>query len=322
MSIGIVLIGRNEGNRLARALDVISHIAVPMVYVDSGSTDQSVTTARAAGANVVELRADLPFTAARGRNAGFEALMKINPDIEFVQFIDGDCVLSKTWLSAAKAALIENPDLGIVTGWRSEVNRASSIYNAMCDFEWYRPAGEILTCGGDMMVRAEAFDEVGGFDPTVIAAEDDEFCIRIRNAGWKIRRLPEDMTFHDADMTQFSQWWQRAIRSGHGFAQVGAMHPPYFQRERRRVWIFAALLPLFALIFLTLSPIFLIFLLGAYVLSYLRTVQGLIQNGLPLPEALHHGLYLLISKFPNLIGMLIFTKRQRQGHKMNIIEYK
>ena len=35
-------------------------------------------------------------------------------------------------------------------------------------------------------------------------------------------------THHDAAMLHFAQWWQRAIRSGHGFAQVGDLHARHF----------------------------------------------------------------------------------------------
>lgn len=320
MTLAIVLIGRNEGARLVRSLASVVQADAQLIYVDSGSTDTSVAEARKAGATVVELSTDRPFSAARGRNAGFAALGEALPD--YVQFFDGDCVVEPGWLEAGMAALDAEPDLGIVTGWRVEANRDQSIYNAMFDFEWHRPAGEILACSGDMMVRAEAFAKVGGFDETVIAAEDDEFSIRMRGAGWKMRRLPLKMSHHDANMTRFSAWWQRCVRSGHGFGQVGAMHPGYFAPERKRVLVFAAVLPILALFALAVFPWALLGIAGVYGLSYFRSVRGLRTEGLPLKEALHHGLFLVISKFPNLIGMGIFAWRRRLGHKMNIIEYK
>ena len=226
--IGLVLIGRNEGARLIRCLASVPEGVAATVYVDSGSTDNSVAEARKAGARVVELDLSRPFTAARARNEGYGALKETGKPLDYVQFVDGDCAIVEGWIGAAAAALTANPALGIVTGWRSEIHPEASVFNAMCDFEWHRPAGEILACGGDMMVRVTAFDAVGGFDDTVIAAEDDEFCTRIRKAGWKIERLPVDMTRHDAAMTRTSQWWRRAVRTGHGFAQVGDLHPEYF----------------------------------------------------------------------------------------------
>lgn len=318
-NLAIVFIGRNEGARLERCLKSLKDTNARLVYVDSGSRDNSVANAKAANATVVELCADRPFTAARARSAGFDALENVP---EFVQFIDGDCAAQDGWLAAGLETLQQNPELGIVTGWRSEIYRDKSVYNALCDFEWHRPAGDILACGGDMMVRSQAFIQVGGFDETVIAAEDDEFCTRVRKAGWKIRRIPVEMTLHDAAMTRFSEWWRRAVRSGHGFAQVGAMHPEYFKTERKRVLFFGAIFPLFGLLLCLILPLGLIAIVAVYIRSYIRSVQGLKREGLPASEAWHHGMFLVLSKFPNLIGMGIYYWRKLRGHKMNIIEYK
>lgn len=329
-TVAAVIIGRNEGERLKRCLATVAPQVQRVIYVDSGSTDGSVAHARSLGVEVVELDRTLPFTAARGRNAGAFALESGPGYPEFIQFIDGDCALEPGWISAAIAHLQSQPELGIVTGWRAEIDPERSVYNAMCDFEWHRPAGPIAACGGDMMVRTSAFLAQGGFNPRVIAAEDDEFCIRIRKSGLGIERLPLAMTRHDAAMTHFSQWWRRAIRAGHGFAQVGHMHPDHFRRERRRVWLFGLLLPALLLcgfiLLLIGATVPGIVLLGtgvtAYLLSYLRTIRGLVTEGLPASRAARHSLYLSLSKFPNLMGMLTHHWRRFRHHDMNIIEYK
>ena len=235
-TVGAVIIGRNEGDRLVQCLKSMANHVDRIVYVDSGSSDNSVAEARTAGAFVVELDLSRPFTAARARNAGFAELTKATELPDYVQFVDGDCQLQPGWLQAARKELDDDNTLGIVTGWRSEIHRDRSIYNAMCDHEWRRPAGDIISCGGDMMVRCSAFVAVGGFDSRVVAAEDDEFCIRIRKADWGIRRIPVEMTRHDAAILHFRQWWQRAVRCGHGFAQVGDLHSDYFTVERRAAY--------------------------------------------------------------------------------------
>jgi GT2 family glycosyltransferase len=317
--IAVVVIGRSEGSRLVASLASLQGVVSRVIYVDSGSTDDSLQAARDAGALVVELDLSIPFTAARARNAGFAAL---DPVPEFVQFIDGDCVLEQGWISAGLAALDQNEDMGIVTGWRSEIYPDASVYNGLTDFEWHRPAGDIEACGGDMMVRTRAFGDVGGFNPHVIAAEDDEFCTRVRKANWRVHRLPQRMTLHDADMMRFGQWWQRAVRTGHGFAQVGALHPRYFLRARQRVWFYGAVLPLAVLLSLLLSPGLLVLVPGLYLLSYVRTVRGLLAADLAPRKALHQSVFLSLSKFPNLIGMLTYYWRVLRGGDMAIIEYK
>jgi GT2 family glycosyltransferase len=319
-TVAAVAIGRNEGDRLIRCLTSLRAQVDRVVYVDSGSTDRSVQAARDLGVAVVELDTSVPFTAARARNAGFDALRQDPP--EFVQFVDGDCGVEDGWIAAALDAFAGRDDLAIVTGWRSEIHPEASVYNRLVDYEWHRPAGEIAACGGDMMVRSADFIAVGGFDPTVIAAEDDEFCTRIRKSGKRLLRIPVAMTRHDAAMLCFSQWWQRAVRSGHGFAQVGDLHPDYFRPERRRVMLYGGVLPLLALIgALWLWPL-LLAVIALYTVSYGRTAQGLRRGELPRKEALHQALFLSLSKFPNLSGMTRYHLRKARGRAMHIIEYK
>lgn len=316
-----MVIGRNEGARLLACLRSLQGQGGRIVYVDSGSTDNSVKAAQQLGVEVIVLDKTAPFSAARGRNAGFQALHYAGLP-EYVQFVDGDCQVESGWIDKACAALDSDPGLGIVTGWRREIQPEKSVYNAICDVEWQRPAGEITTCGGDMMVRAVAFEQTGGFAASVIAAEDDEFCIRLRAKGWSMRRLAEVMTHHDADMLRFAQWWQRARRAGHGFAQIGQLHAPYFKREQRRVWLFAGILPVLALVGALTSKWLLLSVLALYGLSYLRGVRGLQSQGLPLLKALHHGLFLSLSKFPNILGMAQFHLRRRSKQTSRLIEYK
>lgn len=317
-----IVIGRNEGKRLISCLASLAQQNVEIVYVDSGSWDNSIAEARQVGALVVELDNALPFTAARARQAGFDALRETGDLPEFIQFVDGDCSVLPDWIVAGQAALSADPSLGLVTGWRAELYPERSLYNALCDFEWHRPAGEITACGGDMMVRSAAFEAAGGFDATVIAAEDDEFCVRLSKAGWALRRLPQEMCRHDAAMMHFGQWWQRALRTGHGFAQVGWMHPPYFAREQMRALIYGLGLPILALTGLFHSLLLCLAVVAIYGVSYLRTTKGLIHEGLPSWEARRHARLLTLSKLPNLIGMGLFHWRRLMGRAMRIIEYK
>ena len=319
--IGIVVIGRNEGERLRRCLESCRREAVDILYVDSGSRDGSVALARGLGVDVLELDMTRPFSAARARNAGAAALIARRPRTELIQFVDGDCELVEGWIAAAAAALEIEPALGIVTGWRAERRPEASIYNALCDIEWHRPAGEIESCGGDMMVRRSVYEMLDGFDATVIAAEDDEFCVRVRRAGHRIRRLPLPMTSHDAAITSFRQWWRRAVRAGHGFAQVGAMHRGVFAAERRRVLFYGLALPMGAAAGSLLTLWAPALAAAVYALSFAKTAAGLrrLASGRLLPALA--GL-LTLSKFPNLIGMATYYRRAWFGPSFHLIEYK
>src|SRR5581483_941040 len=200
--VGIVVIGRNEGERLIGCLSSVSHEGT-LIYVDSGSSDGSVAAAEKMGASVVKLDLNLPFTAARARNEGFAALKALRPNVRFVQFIDGDCILVDGWLEKALMFLEQRANAAIVCVRRREHEPSPSIYNLLCELEWNTPVGQTLACGGDALVRVAAFEQVGGFRPQLIAGEEPELCVRLREKGWKIWRLDAEMTQHDAAMTRF-----------------------------------------------------------------------------------------------------------------------
>jgi GT2 family glycosyltransferase len=246
--VGIVAIGRDEGDRLVRCLQAIDRQRYPVVYVDSASTDGSAERARAMGAHVVDLDLSLPFTAARARNEGFARLMAAAPQLELVQFIDGDCELRGDWIETAERFLDANPAVAVVCGRRRERFPDASLYNAMIDREWNTPVGEATACGGDAMMRVHVFQQLGGYDPRIISGEEPELCARMRAAGWKIWRDDAEMTLHDAALLRFGQWWSRAIRSGLGYWETWRitrhLPRPLFRREFFRAAIWGGLLPL------------------------------------------------------------------------------
>lgn len=255
---GAVVIGRNEGKRLQASLASVRAQIATIVYVDSGSSDDSVASALAMGIDVTRLVPSGGFTAARARNAGFARLRELLPAVSLVQFVDGDCELEIDWVAAASDVLEGNSRAAIVCGRRSERHPEASAYNRLCDEEWDTPIGLTETCGGDALVRASAFAAVEGFDPALIAGEEPELCHRLRAAGWTIHRIDQAMTRHDAAMTRFSQWWQRNRRSGYAYAEAHATRGRGNRAMRRVIlsnilWSMPIAWPLWPLLWLRLS---------------------------------------------------------------------
>ena len=176
--VDAVVIGRNEGARLLTCLATLQGRVRRVVYVDSGSTDGSLAAARSQGAQGVALDMTLPFTAARARNAGWQALAGDPP--EFVLFLDGDTRLQPGFVDAARAAFAAHPAAVGVCGRRREVSPAASVYNRLIDREWDTPTGLARACGGDALMRHAALAQVGGFDPSLIAGEEPDLCWRLR----------------------------------------------------------------------------------------------------------------------------------------------
>jgi GT2 family glycosyltransferase len=321
--IGYVAIGRNEGARLERCLASLAAAGGPVVYVDSGSSDGSVRAARAAGAEIVELPAEAPFTAARARNAGYRRLKARRGDLFAVMFIDGDCELAPGFPAAARAHLAQHPQVAIVCGRRRERFPEASLYNRLCDAEWAMPVGETYTCGGDALVRVAAFDEVGGFRDGLIAGEEPELCLRLRERGWTIWRLDLEMTRHDAAILKFAQWWRRNVRAGHAFAEIAALHrrspKRMWGRETARALLWSAAAPAFLLLAALVHPGFLAGLL-VYPAQILRL--ALRRRDAGLAAALAMAAISLSAKFAEAAGALKFWATRARGGRASLIEYK
>jgi GT2 family glycosyltransferase len=320
--IGVVVIGRNEGQRLVRCLQSLPGGLQSCVYVDSGSTDGSVAMARSLGATVVELDMRQPFTAARARNAGFERLQELAP-VQQVQFLDGDCEVSPGWLEAASAFLGARPDVVAVAGRRRERFPDSTVFNRLCDIEWNTPVGEAKAIGGDAMFRADALRAAGGYRNDLIAGEEPELCLRLRAAGGHVWRLDADMTLHDAAITKWSQWWNRNVRSGHAFAEGAWLHggPPehHFVAETRRAVIWGVALPL-ATVLASAASAWGPALLLAYPLQWLRVGARCARQGLPIPW--RYAGFLVAARFPEAQGVLKFWAGRLFGRRSALIEYK
>lgn len=316
--IAVVIIGRNEGQRLERCITSVMPFARHVVYVDSGSTDGSLQKAQAMGAEGIALDLTQGFTAARARNAGFDHLMALQSPPEFVQFIDGDCEMQPGWIETAATFLRDNPAVAVVCGRRRERFPTGSIYNRLIDAEWDTPVGQAKACGGDAMMRAGGLQQVGGFNPALIAGEEPELCVRLRAAGWHIWRLDAEMTLHDADITRFSQWWARNKRAGFTYAEGAMMHgkPPerHNIRALRSTLAWGLVMPAGVMLaVLTLSAWWLLLLL-VWPLQVIRLWR---RDG----DALQ-ALFVTLGKFPEAQGALRYGWERLRGKAGGLIEYK
>ena len=292
---------------------------MPVIYVDSASTDGSVAFARNMQVTVVELDMSISFSAARARNAGLSALLRLRPATEYVQFVDGDCELEPEWVACGRAFLDTHPNVAAVCGRRRERYPDASFYNKTCDEEWNTRIGRTDACGGDALFRITALAEVEGYDPEMIAGEVPVLCQRLRQAKWQIWRLDAPMTVHDADMHYFVQYWNRAIRSGFGYAQVFAKTrvsagDTLFQRE---VW---------SALFWTIGVVLVAVLGSAFLGALALLLAPLIWVMQLLRLGLRHGwfkaLHMLTSKLAEATGILRFVAVRIRGRAQGAIFYK
>lgn len=329
--VGVVVIGRNEGERLQRCLKSLRNNSVQrLLYVDSGSTDNSVQFAQSLGYDTLILDTSKPFTMARGRNTGFHEFLHRYPDTAYVQFVDGDCEVEPDWIATAITALDSELKVAAVAGRRRERFPGNSIYNHLADVEWNQPPGLVKATGGDLMIRTDAFLQSGGFNDAMIAGEEAEMYTRVRAHGWLVRRLDEPMTIHDAAMTRFSQWWRRTRRTGHAYAESVALHggaPEYLHtREVIRIILWAAIIPALFIASLVLAaihhPAWLALsttIIAMHIIMWLRIAHGMqAQHGKPLYT---YATFIILGKYPECLGILTYILNRIRGKATPLIEY-
>lgn len=324
-SISVVVIGRNEGERLIRCLQSVREADYPkdkieLIYVDSNSTDGSCQAATKLGAMVIRINPDRP-TAAAGRNAGFRQAR-----FGLVQFLDGDTILNRAWFKKAVRAL-DDPNVACVFGRREEIAPHATIYNFWMHHDWYVAPGPANHCAGDALFRRDVLLKEEGFDESLIAGEEPDLCFRIRDRlGLSILCLDEPLTLHDVNMTRFREYWLRCLRTGHAYAEVAQRYPNFVAwrhaRWRSIYHLFAVILAV-ALSVATFSlwPIaaWLVLLSVAILRNTWRSRARVGSIG----AALLYSSHLYLAKIPIAAGQCDYWLRRLIGHRPRaLVEYR
>jgi cellulose synthase/poly-beta-1,6-N-acetylglucosamine synthase-like glycosyltransferase len=329
-AISVVVIGRDEGQRLVRCLDSLKQIrgvedGVEIVYVDSASKDGSPERAASYGAEVIVLRADRP-SAALGRNAGWRAARG-----EYILFLDGDTVLHPDFVREARAEMEKDVTIAAVWGHRREMHPEHSIYNRILDLDWVYAPGVVEFCGGDVLMRRAVLEQMDGYDGELIAGEEPELCRRMRAAGYSILHIDKPMTGHDLQMTRWGQYWKRATRAGHAFAEVSRRFrntaDPFWDDERRKnlvrggFWMFSFVFAVAVSAVLRSVWPFVLWVAMLAVLS-LRSAWKSRWKSKDAATLLLYGIHSHLQQVPICIGQLRYEYDRRRGTRRTLIEYK
>ena len=341
--LAVVVIGRNEGQRLRTCLHSVQSLALPArvrhaatIYVDSNSTDDSLELARSLGAHTIPLTTG-PWTAARGRNTGWRAALDLHP-IDWVLFLDGDTVLDPDFLPVAFAAAIPDPSVATVFGQRIESNPRQSIYTHVLALDWLQDPHQHAHFGGDVLIRTAALQASGGYDDTLIAGEDPELSHRMRTLGWRHIQLDRIITTHDLAIRHFSQYWARMRRSGYAYADVAERfrHTPerfWFGDSRRNLlrgsfWLLslAAALPLAASFALAHHPARAALTCAAWLALFaavcLRSAWRYRRRSASLATLFFYGIHSQFQQLPLLLGQFAWFADRLLTRRRTLIEYK
>jgi len=319
-SLSVVVIGRNEGERLRRCLISIRDMdalagGVEVLYVDSNSADGSPAVAAACGARVLELNAARP-SAALARNAGWRAATA-----PWILFLDGDTILHPAFprlaLHHAGASSV-----AAVWGHRREIAPNANFFHRVLDLDWVYAPGFTPFCGGDALFRRTALEQVDGFNETLIAGEEPELCTRLRALGYQILHVDAPMTGHDLAITRWSQYWRRAARAGYAYAQMArrTRHQPVtLWGAEARGNVVRALLLLTLIAAVPFAPLPALALLTALVARSAWRSRWKSDDHFSL---LCYGAHSHLQQLPIFAGQVAFWWDLAQNRRRGLIEYK
>jgi GT2 family glycosyltransferase len=322
------VIGRNEESRLARcfeSIDRVENVVVrEVIYVDSASTDGSVKLASRFGVCSIPVRTERP-TAALGRNIGWRRASS-----ELILFLDGDTLLDPGFPRAACDAMSKDKSIAAVWGHRRELHPEHSFFNRVLDLDWVYAPGLTEFCGGDVLMRRTVLLETGGFDEGLIAGEEPELCRRIRARGSKIAHINKPMTWHDLEIRHWSQYWRRAIRAGHAYAEVSERfrnsNDSFWSAERRANilrgswWASSLAATVIASVRFGMIP-FAFWLTLLLLLSLRSAWRARWKTDDPLTLFLY-GVHSQLQQVPILVGQLKYIFESGRSRRSRLIEYK
>jgi GT2 family glycosyltransferase/heme exporter protein D len=195
--VSFVIPVKNDAVRLRRCLTSITSNDYPrslieLVVVDNESTDESALAAREFGAVVLSASGD---SVAALRNKGARAALG-----SVLAFADSDHEIDRHWIETAIDVLAD-----------SRVAATGSAYLTQPSANWVQQQYDGLRArtvrredvdwlgSGNFAVKRAAFERIGGFNASLTACEDVDFCNRLRLAGFRIVADPELRSVHFGD---------------------------------------------------------------------------------------------------------------------------
>jgi GT2 family glycosyltransferase len=222
VDLAVVVVTWNSADHLSACVGAVRDelpFGSEIIVVDNASSDDTPGVARELGVRLVETGANIGFGAACNRGAG-ETLAHV------VLFLNPDCVVRPGAVKAARRALVAAPRIGAVgaalvapdgtaqpsadefiTPGRFAVRAARTAIGRGGPIR-RPPAGPVdWVFGAFLLVRRDAFDEIGGFDPAFhMYYEDMDLCWRLWRAGWEVRFASDAEAVHLGGASASLRW--------------------------------------------------------------------------------------------------------------------
>ena len=193
-----------------------------VLLVDNGSTDDSERNLRQRFPELELIQTGANLGYAGGNNAGMRRALELGAD--YLCLLNNDVVVERDFLELLVASMEADPQLGIVGGLQCGYDHRRIIQTSGAYFNFYTAqvrnanAGEVdegqcnqpkpvdFICGAALLARSAMAHAIGLLDERFfLVAEDADWCLRARRAGWAARYIPGSKIYHKERATRDSQ---------------------------------------------------------------------------------------------------------------------
>ncbi|MDF3052682.1 MAG: putative glycosyltransferase [Geminicoccaceae bacterium] len=233
--VAVIILTYNQREVTLRCLASLQQAGEPSFQVlvwDNGSSDGTAEALRRAYPEVLVHEHSCNLGVGSGRNAA-AALARRRFAPTHLLFLDNDIVVAPGFVRELLIPFREDPMVAQVQSKLRLLNEPARLNDGGgCRIEWWwgrtSPVGfgeldegqhdrivPCVACGGSMMVRADRFDQLGGFDPIFdpFGPEDLDFSLRLQRAGYKALYVPGAMGYHEVSHTFGKGYTQEYART-------------------------------------------------------------------------------------------------------------
>jgi glycosyltransferase involved in cell wall biosynthesis len=215
-TISVVVTVKNEASNMRDLLDslVTQDGPIEVLVIDAASTDGTQDIVRS-------YQKKYPFiilhqyAAQRGesRNKGIEMASG-----DIVAFTDGDCIANPFWAKEIRSSL---KDADIVGG--HTIAMGYEPFKNLGRVEVYHKGTDITFPSCNLAYRKHILEEIKGFDPRFVTAEDIDMNYRAVEKGYRIVENHQMVVYHKERSTVIS-FFKQAFWNGFGRKQLTRKH--------------------------------------------------------------------------------------------------
>lgn len=259
MDVSLVVVTYNARGHLERCLESVADGPHEVIVVDNASTDgtPAFVRERFPSVRLIELPENIGFGAAN--NVGMEAATG-----RWLLLLNSDAWPQADGIESLRAFGEANPRVGVAgprlvgedgrvqksvrgfpTIWRLATEYfflrklaprsrlLNSFYGGGFDYRSRREAEFLM--GAVLLLRREAVEEVGSFDPAFFMfSEEVDLCYRMRAAGWAVEFTPDAEFLHLGGASTRPAWDRMFREQVRGHLRFLAKHHGLAQAERAR----------------------------------------------------------------------------------------